>query len=101
MCVHVLVEWLALNPGFPFRILSQILSRSFREKRTQAFRSGFCLAALEKILQSCETKSGTETLGSRLGSSLKSQYGCVLLHWRVWLISGGEEPTGDGRVQIY
>ena len=35
--------WLALNPGFPFRILS-----------------------CRKILQSCETKSGTESLGSRL-----------------------------------
>ena len=39
---------LASNPGFPFRILS----RSFGEK------SG--------VLQSCETKSGMESLGSRL-----------------------------------
>ena len=39
---------LASNPGFPFRILS----RSFGEK--------------SDFLQSCETKSGTESLGSRL-----------------------------------
>ena len=40
--------------------------------RTQAFRSRFCLAALEKnqiFLQNCETKSGMESLGSRLGNS--------------------------------
>ena len=37
--------------------------------QTQAFRSGFCLTALEKnriFFQSCETKSGMETLGLRL-----------------------------------
>ena len=36
-----------------------------QQPRTQAFRSGYCLAALEKN-RSCETKSGTESLGSRL-----------------------------------
>ena len=39
---------LASNPGFPFRILSH----SFEEKTI--------------FLQSCETKSGTESLGTRL-----------------------------------
>ena len=33
-----------------------------KESRTQAFHSGFCLAFLE----SCETKSGMESLGLRL-----------------------------------
>ena len=36
--------------------------------QTQAFYSGFCLAALDKIscFQSCETKFGMESLGLRL-----------------------------------
>ena len=83
MCSTVL----ASNPGFPFRILSRSFLQSC-ETKSQAFRSGFCLAALEKaarlasnpgfpfrilsrsFLQSCETKSGTESLGSRLVSQL-------------------------------
>ena len=45
----------ASNPGFPFPMLFAAFSRS-----------GFCLAAFVAFLQSWETKSGTESLGSRL-----------------------------------
>ena len=48
---------IASNPGFPFRILS----RSFEEKQI--------------FLQSCKTKSGTESLGSRLLQVYRKQSG--------------------------
>ena len=59
------------RPGTPdvtsqtVHILMFSTSVRFDQPRSQALHSGFCLAALEKN-RSCETKSGTESLGTRL-----------------------------------
>ena len=72
---------LASNPGFPFRILSH----NFGEKSDSIFH------------QSCETKSETENLGSRLSNSAWVGFGSgtetsisvvySYLHFYVFLVS--------------
>ena len=68
---------LALNPGSPFRILSHGFGEKFdfSPKLWDKIQNGE--PKFEAMLQSCETKSGTESLDSRL---------CLTMHFRLIIL---------------